>query len=213
MKNEIGKVSCGNDIRVIGLTGGTGSGKSEAARRFEELGFPIINADTIGHEFLLPGNQAEKEIIEAFGPDIVTDDRIDRNKLGALVFSDLKARTKLNGIVHPQIKKEIKRRIEAFAEQGHKTVIIDAALIGESGKRDPCLDGLILVTCPAEVRVQRLVKARNITHGEALQRVRSQIPPETKLALADWVLDNRGALDDFLRSVEHLALELRAYES
>ena len=207
------KSRCGRGIRVIGLTGGTGSGKSEAARRFEELGFPVINADAIGHELLLPGSEAEADVIEAFGHGILTDDRVDRNKLGARVFAEPEARHTLNAIVHPRIKHEIKRRIRSFAEKGHKTVIIDAALIAESGEREPCLDGLILVTSSEKVRAQRLVKARGLTFEEAMQRIRSQTPPETKLALADWVLDNEGELDGFLSSVEHVASELRACEN
>ncbi|MFO7973083.1 MAG: dephospho-CoA kinase, partial [Candidatus Hydrogenedentota bacterium] len=86
MKNtQKDKTDCGRGIRVIGLTGGTGSGKSEAACRLEELGFPIINADTIGHELLLPGGEAEADVINAFGPGITTDNHIDRSKLGARV--------------------------------------------------------------------------------------------------------------------------------
>ncbi|HQH51739.1 MAG TPA: dephospho-CoA kinase, partial [Candidatus Hydrogenedentes bacterium] len=93
-----------------------------------------------------------------------------------------------------------------------RTVIVDAALIGESGEREPCLDGVILVTCPEEIRVQRLIKARELTRDEALRRVRAQTPPENKLAIADWVLDNEGSVKDFLESVERVALELRADE-
>jgi len=198
--------------RVIGLTGGTGSGKSVAARRFEQLGFPILDADSIGHELLLPGGDAEAGVIAAFGDDIVSDARIDRSKLGARVFADPDARQRLNAIVHPRIKKEIKRRIQSLAEEGHRTVIVDAALIGESGEREPCLDGVILVTCPEEIRVQRLIKARELTRDEALRRVRAQTTPENKLAIADWVLDNEGSVKDFLESVERVALELRADE-
>ena len=197
-------------IRVIGLTGGTGSGKSEAAERFEELGFPIINADVVGHELIAPGGEAESGVMEAFGDEVVTDGRIDRAKLGARVFADPGARSRLNAIVHPRIKREIKRRIRALEEEGHETVVIDAALIAESGEREPCLDGLIVVTCPEEIRARRLMQARGLTRDAVMDRIRSQTPPEQKLALADWVLDNEGGIEDLRRGVDRLASELRA---
>ncbi len=206
-------MDCQHKIRVIGLTGGTGSGKSEAARRFAELGFPVIDADAIGHEVIKPGGEAETAVIQAFGPDIVSEGHIDRSELGDRVFSDPQARKKLNEIVHPCIKTQIRRRIRDLASQGHKTVILDAALIGESGEREPCLDGLILVTCRETTRIERLMKARGLTREAAAQRVRAQTPPDKKLALADWVLDNEDSLEGFLVRVESLARELKTYET
>ncbi len=199
-------------IRVLGIAGGTGSGKSEAARRFEELGFPVINADAIGHDLIRPGGDAEALVVEAFGRGILSEGQIDRVKLGARVFADPDARKRLNEIVHPLIKQEIKLKIKALAAEGCKTVLIDAALIAESGEKEPCLDGFILVTSPEEIRAQRLVKNRGLSHKEAMARIRSQRPPEKKLALADWVLDNDGSVEDLRRGVDALALELRAYE-
>lgn len=199
-------------VRIIGITGGTGAGKSEAARRFEELGFPVIDADRIGHELLEPGGEAVSAVLEAFGPEILTAGRIDRKKLGARVFADPEARQGLNAIAHPCIKHAIKRRVQALAAQGYRTVILDAALIAESGEREACLDGLILVTSPEALRIQRLMKSRGLTRKEAVARIRAQTPPEKKLALADWVLDNEGSVADLRRRVERLAMELKDSE-
>ena len=199
-------------VQVIGITGGTGSGKSEAARRFEELGFPVIDADRIGHEVLEPGGEAAPAVMTAFGPGILSAGQIDRKKLGARIFAEPEARQQLNAITHPCIKREIKRRIRALAAQGHRTVFLDAALIAESGQREQCLDGLILVTCPESVRLQRLMETRGLARGEAMARIRAQTPPDQKLALADWVLDNEGSVADLRRRVERLAMELKDSE-
>ncbi|MGI6461948.1 MAG: dephospho-CoA kinase [Candidatus Hydrogenedentales bacterium] len=199
-------------VQVIGITGGTGSGKSEAARRFEELGFPVIDADRIGHEVLEPGGEAAPAVMTAFGPGILSAGQIDRKKLGARIFAEPEARQQLNAITHPCIKREIKRRIKALAAQGHRTVFLDAALIAESGQREQCLDGLILVTCPESVRLQRLMETRGLARGEAMARIRAQTPPDQKLALADWVLDNEGSVGNLRRQVEHLAMELKERE-
>ncbi|HOF41889.1 MAG TPA: dephospho-CoA kinase [Candidatus Hydrogenedentes bacterium] len=199
-------------MQVIGITGGTGSGKSEAARRFEELGYPVIDADRIGHDVLEPGGEAAPAVVAAFGQEILCAGQIDRKKLGARIFAEPEARQQLNAITHPCIKREIKRRIKALAAQGHRTVLLDAALIAESGMREPCLDGLILVTCPESVRLQRLMKARGLSQDEAMARMRAQTPPDQKLALADWVLDNEGSVADLRRQVDHLARELKDRE-
>ncbi len=201
-----------SSVQVIGITGGTGSGKSEAARRFEELGFPVIDADRIGHEVLEPGGEAAPAVMAAFGPGILSAGQIDRKKLGARIFAEPEARQQLNAITHPCIKREIKRRIKALAAQGHRTVFLDAALIAESGEREQCLDGLILVTCPESVRLQRLMETRGLARDEAMARMRAQTPPDQKLALADWVLDNEGSVGNLRRQVERLAMELNDRE-
>lgn len=198
-------------MRIYGLTGGTGSGKSEAARRFEMRGIPVIDADAIGHEVIAPGGAAEKAVIQAFGPGIVTDGAVDRVKLGARVFSDTAARQQLNAIVHPAIAFEIAMRCAALADQGHDAVIVDAALIAENGRKEDYLSGLMVVTCPAEERVRRLVAHRGIEEAEARRRIAAQTPPEEKLALADWVIDNSGTKEALHARVDAIAGELKAH--
>lgn len=195
-------------MRVYGLTGGTGSGKSEAARRFAELGFPVIDADAVGHDVIAPGGAAERAVIEAFGPDIVTAGAIDRAKLGAIVFRDDAARKRLNAIVHPAIGMAIAMRCAALAEKGHGAVVVDAALIAENGRKEDYLSGLILVMSPVELRIQRLIEHREIDLAEARRRIASQTAPETKLALADWVIDNSGTKEELYRQVDAIAREM-----
>lgn len=198
-------------MRIYGLTGGTGSGKSEAARRFEARGIPVIDADAIGHEVIAPGGAAEKAVIQAFGLDIVTGGAIDRAKLGARVFSDEAARRQLNAIVHPAIGLEIAMRCAALADQGHDAVIVDAALIAENGRKEDYLSGLMVVTCPAEERVRRLVAHRGIEETEARRRIAAQTPPEEKVALADWVIDNSGTKEALYARVDAIAGELKTH--
>ncbi len=192
-------------MRIYGLTGGTGSGKTEAARRFADHGFAVIDADAIGHEVIAAGGAAERAVLDAFGSAIQTCGRIDRAKLGALVFADRTARHRLNAIVHPVIAAEIGRRCADYAEVGQPEIILDAALLGEDGAREAWLTGLILVLCPVEDRVRRLVAKRGLTETEARQRIAAQTPPESKRALADWVIENDGTIEALHVRVDAIA--------
>ncbi len=192
-------------MKLYGLTGGTGSGKSEAAKRFAARGIPVMDADAIGHDVIAPGGAAEQAVLAAFGQDILSCGKIDREKLSAVVFRDAEARKKLNAAVHPAIFAEIGRRCAALAEAGHQAVIIDAALLGEGGRRDPMLDGLILMLCPEEERVRRLVKLRGMDAAEAQRRMAAQTPPESKRAVADWVIDNNGSIEALHARVDAIA--------
>ena len=116
-------------MRIYGLAGGTGCGKSEVARVFADSGIPVIGADAIGHELIASGGGAVEAVTQAFGDGILTGGVIDRAKLGALVFADPDARERLNAIVHPLIAEEIDRRCGSLADAGHPFVVIDAALL------------------------------------------------------------------------------------
>ena len=124
-------------------------------------------------------------------------------------MSDAAARRRLNAIVHPLVARVVADRCAALAGQGHETVIVEAALLAENGVREAWLDGLIVVTCPAEARRQRLVEQRGMTPGQAQQRIDAQTPPETKAALADWFIENEGTLDDLEAGVARVAHALR----
>jgi len=196
-------------MRIFGITGGTGSGKSEAARRFAHHGFPVIDADAVGHEVIAPGGAAEAGVIEAFGNEILTDGVIDRAKVGARVFADADALKRLNAIVHPAIGMTIAMRCAALTEEGHDAVFIDAALLADNGRKDDYLSGLILVLCPEDERVRRLVAHRGIAEAEARRRIAAQVPPERKVALADWVIENTGTKEALHAKVDAIVEELK----
>ncbi len=196
-------------MRIIGLTGGTGSGKSTAAKRFEERGLPVIDADRIGHELIAPGGAAESAVVEVFGDVVLTSGIIDRAKLGAVVFNAPEKLAQLNAIVHPRLFGEIARRCQEHAAQGAEAVIVDAALLGESGEKDAWIDDLILVSAPEAVRIQRLEVFRDTPRAVAEQRVRAQKDPERKRAFSRWVIDNAGDLEALHQQVDALVEELR----
>lgn len=195
--------------RIYGLTGGIASGKSEAGRRFAELGIPVIDADRIGHELLDSDPGIREAILSAFGEGVLTCGKICREKLGARVFGNDRALKQLNAIIHPAIKATIAERCRTLAEARHEAVIVDAALLAEDGKLDSWLDGLILVLCPDEARVTRLMTRRGMSEREARVRIGAQTPPETKVRLADWVIDNAGSIEDLRARVSEIAEVIR----
>lgn len=189
-------------MRVYGLTGGAGSGKTEAARRFAAQGLPVIDADQAGHRVLEPGGAAEQPLVEAFGEGILVDGRISRDRVGAIVFRDPAALQQLNKIVHPAIFAEIACEVRTLSEAGHEKVVLDAALLAENGQREPWLEKLILVLCPREERVRRLVEHRGMDPDEANRRIDAQTPPEFKAALADWVIENTAGIETLHAQVD-----------
>lgn len=196
-------------IRIYGLTGGTGSGKSAAARRFEEHGIPVVDADKVGHRVLAPGGAAEDAVKGAFGDRVVTNGHIDRAKLGAIVFADQGALATLNRLVQPALFLGISEDLERLAEDGYMHAIIDAALLAESGRKEGILCGLILVLADHDLRVRRLVELRGITEEEAEQRIAAQTPPEKKIQAADWVIHNTGSLEDLYNRVDHIVTAIK----
>ena len=196
-------------MRIVGLTGGIGSGKSEAGRRFAEIGIPVIDADKVGHEVLEPGAEAFGAVVAAFGEDVVSAGTIDRAKLAALAFSDAESLGTLNAITHPAIIGRIAKRCAALAQEGHKAAIVEATVVAEAGRREPWLNGLILVTCREDLRLARILAARDMDAAEAQRRMDAQTPPETKAPLADWVITNEGSIEELRRRVDEIAEAIR----
>jgi len=195
-------------MQLYGLTGGIGAGKSEAARRFEEDGIPVIDADRIGHETIEPGGAAERGVIDAFGEAVLAGGRIDRQKLADRVFHDNDALQTLNRLVHPAVMEEVGRRTSALGESGHAAVIVEAALHAEDGRVPDWMAGLILVDCPEDLRVQRLVEHRDMDEADAHARMRNQTPPDRKRPIARWVIENDGDREQLYRQVDAIAYEI-----
>ena len=195
-------------MKIYGLTGGIGAGKSEVGRRFATRKIPVLDADSVAHEMLEPDGAAVDGVLEAFGDEILTCDRIDREKLGAIVFCDAKALNTLNGLVHPAVRTTIAQRCADLMQAGHDAVIIEAALYGEDGRLGPEMSGLILVTCPQEERIRRLVEYRGMSEEEAMRRIEAQSPPEKKRAIATWIIDNSGTLEEMEQQIDAIVKEL-----
>lgn len=187
---------------VAGLTGGICSGKSTVAAMFARLGATVIDADRVAHELQQPGQPLFKAIVSAFGREVVGEDgRIDRRKLGAMVFADPKTRSRLEDILHPAIVEECERRIQQAGTSGAVVCLLDAALLIESG-RHARFDMVILVEASEAVQIDRLMARMGLSRDEALQRIRSQMPREEKRRHASLVIENGGSLEETERQVK-----------
>ena len=201
------------NYRIIGLTGGIGSGKSAAARRFAELGAAVYQADDISRQALKPSAHCYREVVETFGNDILASDgQIDRKKLASIVFSDEQKRAKLNGIVHPYVIDQLFSRAKNdLGNQKHAIAIFEVPLLFESGL-DENMDRNIVVSSEEDMRVRRVVARDGVSREQALARIRAQMPEEEKRKRADYILENNGSLDDLVRQVDALYRLLNAEE-
>jgi len=189
-------------MRVVGLVGGIGSGKSTAAAMLSELGALVIEADAIGHGVYRAGTPGFDAVVRAFGAGVVGEDgEIDRRRLGPIVFGDPARLAELNAIVHPLIRGEIERRIAAAREEGRvPAVVVEAAILIEAGWRD-LVDEVWVVVAPRERIVDRLAAGRGIDRADAEARMRRQMSDAERRAAADVVIENDGSLDDLRGAV------------
>ena len=193
----------------LGLTGGIASGKSAVATMLREMGFAVLDADALAHKLIEPGQVAYAEVVQEFGPSITdSSGRIDRSKLGAVVFADRAKLDRLNAIVHPRVAEVILSQFEVWRRAGVRdAVFVEAALLAESGIHKK-LDGLVVVWCKPEQQVERLL-ARGLSETEARRRISAQLPVEEKLRLATEKIDCSGSLEQTRRQVAALAGKLR----
>ena len=189
---------------IVGLTGGIASGKSTVANMLGDLGARVIDADVIAREVVEPGEPAWVDIKETFGDEVFHEDRtLDREALGQVVFGDQRARKKLGAITHPRIGQRMMQRARQIHSEGHEWVVYDAALIVENGIHE-WLDSLIVVAADRDVQIKRLMERDAMSRDDALKRIGSQMPLEEKIAVADYVIDNNGTLDETLEQVQEL---------
>ena len=193
----------------LGITGGIASGKSVVAQMLRDLGFPVLDADSIGHELMEPGTPAFAEIVKEFGGEIADGSgRIDRRKLGPAVFADTGKLARLNAILHPRVEQEMARRFADFEKSGAtEAAFVEAALLVEAGY-EKRLDGLVVAWCRPEQQLERL-RARGMSEQQARQRISSQMPVEEKLKYATEKIDCSGTKDETRRQVEDFARKLR----
>lgn len=193
----------------LGLTGGIASGKSAVAAMLREMGFVVLDADSLAHQLIEPGQPAYAEVLREFGPSIAdAQGRVDRAKLAALVFDNRAKLDRLNGIVHPRVAEVVLRQFEEWARQGTRdAAFVEAALLIESGIHKH-LDGLVIAWCRPEQQLERLL-ARGLSEAEARRRIAAQMPVEEKLRHATEKIDCSGSLEQTRKQVEALATKLR----
>jgi len=198
-------------ILRVGLTGGISSGKTTVAGFMAEMGAFVLDADRIAHELMAAGGTAHAEVAERFGEEILnTAGDIDRRALGARVFRDAHARAALNAIVHPKVLAEIERRVDRYLVAGHSdVVVVDAALLVETGSHAR-FHRLVVVRCSRDAQLQRLMARSGLSAEEALARIESQSDLESKLAVADYVIDTDTTLRETRRETEQVYQRLLA---
>jgi len=184
-------------MKLVGLTGGIGAGKSTVSARLAAKGAVIVDADAIVREVQVKGTPVFEAIVERFGPGVVgPDGELDRPGLAGIVFNDPEALKELNGLVHPAVGVEVLRRVDE--QRGtDRVVVLDVPLLVESGRY--AASGVIVVDAPPGVAVERLVRDRGMTEDDARARMANQVSREDRLAKADFVVDNSGspeALDE-----------------
>jgi dephospho-CoA kinase len=192
----------------VGLTGGIASGKSTVASILVELGAVLIDGDALAREVVARGTPGLAQVVEEFGADLLTPEGdLDRAALGRIVFSDEAARRRLEAITHPLI---FERYAELEAAAPPDAVVVhDIPLLAEAGPdRAATFDEVIVVDVPTEVQVERMMQDRSWTRKEAESRIAAQATREDRLAIATYVVDNTGSLDDLRARVEAVYAEL-----
>jgi dephospho-CoA kinase len=196
---------------VMGITGGIASGKSTVAGMFVALGARYVDADAIAREALSMGAPAEAAVIAAFGTGITdAGGKIDRSKLGDIVFSDASAREKLNEITHPVIIETLKERIAEFREtSGPSDVLVAEIPLLVEANLTAIVDKVILVVAEQAAQQSRLRERGSLSQKQIDQRIESQMPACQKVELADWVIDADGALQDTESQVKRIWYHLQ----
>ncbi len=189
-------------MKVIGLTGGIGAGKSTVAGFLAELGASVIDLDKVGHEALARGGAAREAVIEAFGEGILDENgEIDRARLGEKVFNDPPGLERLIRILHPVIDAMVNERLAACRRRGAKVAVLEAAAMPEAGG-DPRAGELWVTTAPEALVLERLKARSGYSAEEAQARIRNQLPAAARLSHADVVIENTGTLAELKARVK-----------
>jgi len=187
---------------TIGLTGSIATGKTTVSTMFRELNIPVVDADLIAREVVEIGKPAYKELIAYFGEEILeSNKKINRKKLGAIVFSKESERKKLNEIMHPAIRKEMLRQKEMHVENKERCIVLDIPLLFESNLFH-FVDQVLVVYTDETTQLERLIERDQSTEKEALQRIQSQISVKEKAEKADKVIDNSGSIDETYKQLK-----------
>lgn len=196
-------------MQIIGITGGVGSGKSRVLGYMEQQhGACICQADHVAWELQLPGEECYEKIVQTFGREIVQEDgRIDRPKLGSIVFGDAEKLQVLNDIMHPAVKEEIRRRIQKQEETGTALFVLEAALLIEESYGEICKE-LWYLHVDRQVRIKRLLASRPYTREKIEKMMASQLSEEAYVAGSDRVIENSGTFEETCRQIEKALKEL-----
>jgi dephospho-CoA kinase len=194
-------------LKLIGLTGGAGSGKSTVAEMLRELGAVVVDADEASHAAYAPGSPGFDAVTKEFGSDFVRGGQIDRARLGELVFHDEDARRRLNAIVHPLVRTWMAERTVEAQDSGAEVIVHDVPLLFENGLEKLYSD-VVLVHVPEKLQLKRLVDGRGVSEDRARAMIAAQMPIDDKLGRAQHVIDNSGTRDATREQVEKVWAEI-----
>ncbi|MCA1009903.1 dephospho-CoA kinase [Halobacillus halophilus] len=189
---------------VIGLTGSIASGKSTVSQMFSKFNIPVVDADQLSRKVVEPGEPAYNKIVEAFGFQILQEDRtIDRKRLGKIIFSDEEKRQQLNSIVHPQVRQEMLEERDAYKADGYPAVVLDIPLLFES-RLTSYVDRVMVVYVDEETQLKRLMERDQSEREEAEERIQSQLSIAEKAKMADAVIDNNGSIEESFQQLKDI---------
>ncbi|GMA69406.1 dephospho-CoA kinase [Leuconostoc litchii] len=198
----------------IGLTGGIATGKSTVSTMLREAGFPIVDADVVAREVVEPGTPTLEKIKLAFGPDIIVNGVLNRQRLGEIVFQNGAELKKLNDIIQPAISSALIDKISFWRLQNVPILILDVPLLFERDyDKNNSVDKIVVVTADEEVQLSRLKTRNNLNKIEARNRVKAQLPMTQKIAGADYVIDNNGTIEELQEQVTALISKLKENSS
>ncbi len=182
---------------VVGLTGGIGSGKSTVSALLAERGALVVDTDAVARQVVAPGGPAHDALVRRFGPKLAAD----RRALAGVVFSDPAALADLNAIVHPAVRDEVGRRVGELREMGADVVVLAVPLLVETGGAYG-VAAVVVIDCPEEVAVRRLVEQRGMDETDARRRMAAQATRDERIEAADVVIHNEGSVDDLRSQVD-----------
>lgn len=189
---------------VIGLTGGIASGKSTISSILKAVGWPVIDADLIARQIVMPGSKGLEQIVNRFGPQMLNSDgTLDRKKLGKMVFDDPKKLSDLDKIEHPLIQEAINSQLDEFKKQHLPVVVLDVPLLFETGMDEEC-DLTVLAVVDQATQLKRLMKRDQISKMDAVKKISSQMSLKEKMQRADVIIDNNGTLEQTRSQVAEL---------
>ena len=194
---------------LVGLTGGIGSGKSTVARLLEKRGAVVFDADLLAREAVEPGTPGHAAVIDRFGADVLAPGgELDREALASIVFADPAARRDLEQIVHPEVRRLFAEGTEAYRDTD-RVVVFSAPLLVETGMHT-AFEILVVVSATVATQIERLMRQRGMSEASIRARIEAQAPLEDKAAVADFLVDNEGTLDELESQVERLWTDLSA---
>jgi len=188
----------------VGVTGGIGSGKTEACRIFESFGLRVLYADTIARNLIDTDETIRRSVRRLFGDGIYLDSGLDRKEVAKRIFGDEELQKKLNAIVHPVVLSAIDQELRSAKEKGEEHVVmIEAALIFEAGA-DRMLDYTVVIDADQKHRISRVIERDHSSQGEVIQRIKAQLPVKEKARRADFIIQNNGTIEELAKTCKFI---------